>query len=309
MEPGSRQPPPQGPPPSYAFVTRVYRKSLRPVVIFTSSIAALYALFACIGNFRNGTSNHGQTTAKLATFSTVLGVLYIVICAIEVLGLASAATRRLQLIRIYALLSGVVILLVLASGLLRTVIHFTMKDDIISECTNLTKDDTFVSYPFGFFGPARHSVVDEADANRWCQNAWDHDSWAEIVSLLILLFLSGLWTSIAFSYYRQVLDPTSPANVSRVPAPQDWASHYNPPYSGPYGGRPYYGQQPYGPPQYVPPPGPPQQQYGPPPGPPPPPGYAGGDGVAGGAYKKQLEEKDNPFADFDQPAHSSNQRL
>lgn len=303
MESGSRQPPPQGPPPRYAFVSRVYRQSLRPVVTFTASIAALYSLFASIGNFRNGSSTDFASVGKLATFSTVLGVLYIVICAIEILGIVAAVTRRVQLIRIYALLSGVVILLVAASGLLRVVIHFTMKNDIISECANLTENRDFVYYPFGFFGPSRHTVLSADDAERWCQNAWDHDSWAEIVSLLILLVLAGIWTSIAFSYYRQVLDPTSPANVSRVPAPQNWASHYSPPYSGPYGGQPYYGQAPHGQQPYGPPQGPPpQQQYAPPPGPPPP-GYVGGDGVAGGAYGQKLEEKDNPFADFDEPAH------
>ncbi|KAF9262781.1 hypothetical protein L218DRAFT_1077705 [Marasmius fiardii PR-910] len=305
METGSRQPPPQGPPPSYAFVTRYYRQSLRPVVVFTTFIAALYALFAYIGNFRNGTSVDGRTTPKLATFSIVLGILYIVICAIEVLGVAAAATRRLPLIKIYAWLSGLVILLVAASGLLRVVVHFTQKNDIISECSTLTEGRDFVYYPFGFFGPSQHTVINEADANRWCQNAWDHDSWAEIVSLLILLVLATLWASIAFSYYRQALDPTSPANVSRVPAPQNWASHYNPPYSNPYGGQPYYGQPPHGQPAYGPPQGPPpQQQYGPPAG---PPGYVGADGIAGGAYnqnKKELEEKDNPFADFDQPTQS-----
>ncbi|EEB92749.1 hypothetical protein MPER_08696, partial [Moniliophthora perniciosa FA553] len=59
------------------------------------------------------------------------------------------------------------------------------------------------------------------------------------------------------------LDPTSPANVTRVPARTEvWATHYNPPYSGPYNG-PYNGP-------YAPPPGPPpaarEQDNGKPPG-------------------------------------------
>ncbi|EEB96590.1 hypothetical protein MPER_04254 [Moniliophthora perniciosa FA553] len=54
----SRPAPPQGKktvgaPPGYAIVTRVYNRSLRPVVIFFVSISAIYALFAAIGNFRS----------------------------------------------------------------------------------------------------------------------------------------------------------------------------------------------------------------------------------------------------------------
>ncbi|KAL0573538.1 hypothetical protein V5O48_008424 [Marasmius crinis-equi] len=185
-----------------------------------------------------------------------------------------------------------------------------MKSDIIDNCTNVSQNREFAYYPFGFFGPSRYRFVNADDARRWCNEAWDHDSWAEIVQLIILLILAALWSSIAFSYYRQVLDPTSPANVSRVPAPQQWASHYNPPYSSNNGfNQPYYGQQSYGPP-----PGPPpQQQFAPPPGPPPnvggakSPEYLGADGHAGGMYG-QDKKPDNPFADFEESSSSNTRR-
>ncbi|KAK7052978.1 hypothetical protein VNI00_004299 [Paramarasmius palmivorus] len=188
-----------------------------------------------------------------------------------------------------------------------------MKSDIINECTNIATGQEVVFYPFGFWGPSQYRFIDANDARNWCNRAWSHDSWAEIVALLILLFLSGLFTTVAFAYYRQVLDPTSPANVTRVPARTEvWATHYNPPYSGPYNGpyngQPYpYGQGPYnGQPQYG------QGPYAPPSGPPPvnreedsnkPPGYIGGDGAAGAAYGR---DKENPFADFDEPVQGSN---
>ncbi|KAI3611947.1 hypothetical protein WG66_016199 [Moniliophthora roreri] len=309
----SRPAPPQGKetvgaPPGYAFVTRVYNRSLRPVVIFFASISAIYALFASISIDKE------QQVPKLATISLVLGILYITICAFEVFGVVAASMQRTPLIRIYTLLSAATTLIVAGSGLLRIVVHFTMKTDIISECTNISKNQDVVYYPFGFWGPSRYTFIDEQDARNWCNRAWNHDSWAEIVAFLILLFLAGLFTTVAFSYYRQVLDPTSPANVTRVPARTEvWATHYNPPYSGPYNGpyngQPYpYEQGPYyGQPQYG------QGPYAPPSGPPPPanrdqddgkpPGYMGADGAAGAAYAK---EKENPFADFDEPAQGSN---
>ncbi|KAL0061302.1 hypothetical protein AAF712_011879 [Marasmius tenuissimus] len=274
-----------------------------------------------IGNFRNADGNDGQRTKTLATISLVLGILYITICAIEAFGVAAASMQRLPLIRIYAMLSAVVTVLVAASGLIRVVIHFTGKDDIIAECTNVTKNRDFAYYPFGFWGPSRYQFVDENDARRWCNDAWSHDSWAEIVQLIILLIIAALWTSIAFSYYRQVLDPTSPANVSRVPAPQQWSAHYQPPYNGGNGyGQPYYGQPGYGQPGwgqqgYGAPPGPPpQQHFAPPAGPPPDaggvkgPDYIGADGHAGGMYDQDDKKPENPFADFDQPSNSNARR-
>jgi hypothetical protein len=99
-----------------------------------------------------------------------------------------------------------------------------------------------------------------------------------------------------------------------------YPSHYNPPYDGgvpPLGYNQYnnqYGQQPYGQPPYG---QAPYGQYAPPPGPPPqataandegadgkPPGYAGGDGKP--AYG--LDDKENPFADFDEPVRPHGSR-
>lgn len=122
--------------------------------------------------------------------------------------------------------------------------------------------------------------------------------------------LAGLFTMISFAYYRQALDPTSPANFVRTPANRfDTPSHYNPPYNAsvpnlgyeynmPYAGGPAPGQQGYQPyPAYAPPAGPPPQHddYDG-----KPPGYVGGDGKAGATYG--AEKADDPFADFDGPS-------
>lgn len=121
--------------------------------------------------------------------------------------------------------------------------------------------------------------------------------------------MACLFTSMAFAYYRQLLDPTSAANASRAPSNQArmgaYPSHYTPPYnasvpnlpygygnhnSGPYTGQPY------------------QPQYGAPAGPPPghddpfappyegkPPGYSGD----GKGYGQDDKDGKNPFSDFD----------
>ncbi|KAJ3716380.1 hypothetical protein C8R42DRAFT_678263 [Lentinula raphanica] len=283
------RPPPTGAQPSY--VSRLSAgRSLRSIVMLFAFLSALYSLFS-------------YNESKLATFSLVLGILYITVFAFEAFGIAATITQRHQLVHIYAMLSFATVLIATGGGLLDVIVHFTMKNDIINECTNLVTGDDVVFYPFGFFGPVSHSVIDSADAKSWCESEWDHDSWADIVELLILIFLSVMFSMFSYAYYRQLLDPTSAANVVRTPnraPPSGFPSHYNPAYNAsvPSLGYQYgpYGQQPYG-------------QFAPPPGPPPAmdddgklPGYTGGPGYGYGVDDKA---KENPFADFDEPVHKA----
>ncbi|KAG1778854.1 hypothetical protein EV702DRAFT_141408 [Suillus placidus] len=46
----SRRVPPQGAPPPYAFVNRVYGRSLRPVVLAFAVMGAIWALAWTVGN-------------------------------------------------------------------------------------------------------------------------------------------------------------------------------------------------------------------------------------------------------------------
>jgi len=83
---------------------------------------------------------------KLANLSIVLGSLYISAAAIFLFGVFAAASvrrlltalshsqihyatmqKRLALIRIFALLSVVAAVIVIASGFLRTIVHFMLK--------------------------------------------------------------------------------------------------------------------------------------------------------------------------------------
>jgi len=291
----SRQPPP-GAPPSYAFANRLYRYNLRPVVLTIATLSALWALLSSIGFFRSISTERADNVPKLATFSIVLGALYAGMFALEAFGVLAAVTQRVPFVRIYAFLSAIAALIVIAAGLIQVIVHFTLKADIVSECTDLSENQTIAVYPFGLFGPVHHDILSPEDAASWCNDAWDHDSWADIVSLLITIFLAGLFSVIAFSYYRQMLDPSSVANSSRVPAERFGVpSHYNPPYynsaSVPNLGYDYRSHE---------------QQFAPPPGPPPqreegydkPPEYLGGN-------MPLSEDKDDPFADFDRPVRST----
>jgi len=303
---GSRPPPQTGAPVQYAFVNRVYSRNMRPVVIATASLSALWTLLWAISEFQDINIDKGQHLSKLATFDIVLGVMYMIVCVIEIFGIVAGVTQRLMLIKGYAMLSILSCITVIAAGLVGVVLHFIFKNDLINECTTLATG-VDVDFKFGWFGPAVHDTLSPAEAASFCKNGWDHDSWSTIVSLLIEIILGVLFSMFAFAYYRQSLDPTSAANAMRAPSNQirgqGYPQHYNPPYNAsvPNLG---YGN---GPSAYAPPAGPPPQfegagysvdDLG------KPPGYEGGDYGSkfhGSDSDRDLKEdhKEDPFADFE----------
>ncbi|KLO09989.1 hypothetical protein SCHPADRAFT_800499, partial [Schizopora paradoxa] len=250
-----------GNPPPYAFVHRVYRGSLRPAVLLFSSVSAIFLLLWGIACFRD-ISIDKKNAPKLQTFDIVLGILYLVSCVIEVLGIGAALLQKLPMIRIFTFLSIGAALIVIAAELLRVVLHFVFKHDLINECITLATGQTVVTR-FGIWGPTTSHTLSQGDATSFCNDAWSHDSFSEIAWFIVALIASLFFASINYSYYRQMLDPSSPVNASRAPSAQARAaggfgaqpSHYTPPYA--FGGADSTANLGYAAPQYAPPAGPP----------------------------------------------------
>jgi hypothetical protein len=219
----------------------MYKSNLRPVVAFIATIAAIWAISSSIGDFRNFGVDRTHNVPKLALFSLVLGAIYMGVFVIELFGLLSAFSNKTPLVRVYAYLTLVSALAVIAAGLLEIVIHFTLKNEIINICSDLTDGQEIVYY--GFFGPTYHTVLNEDQAVQFCTSSWNHDSWTVIITLLLTGFLGIMFSSIAFAYLHQLMDPASPANSARAfqGRVQGNPSYYNPPYNTTYNG-PYDGQ-------------------------------------------------------------------
>jgi len=276
--------PPTDAPPAYRYVSRVYGKSLRPVVIATSVMTALWALAWTVSSFKALKLANSDDLPKLAPLAIAQGVMYAVACGFQTFGVVAAGLQKFALIKIYAFLCAMSTLLVVGVGFMRVVTHFVFKSDFLTECSTLAQTGSIDSV-FGIWGSNPSTSLNASQAAQYCSDEWNHDSWIEIIAVILEILIGLLLTAIAFAYYRQALDPASPANASRLPsdsARQDgYPTHYNPPYDGT---------------SYAP-------VYAPPPGPPPtdnkPPEYIRGSYLSIGADKDA--KAGDPFSDYDGP--------
>ncbi|KAG1792011.1 uncharacterized protein HD556DRAFT_1482795 [Suillus plorans] len=299
----ARRVPPPGAPPPYTFVNRIYGRSLRPIVLAFAVMGAIWALAWTVGDWlpvdsypklarRLHLSKSYKLIKtvgaypKLAPLAIVQGVIYSVALAIETFGIYSLLTQRAWMVRMYAFSTAIAGLLVVGVGFMRSITHFTYKGELLDECISVSMNGE-VDTAFGIWG-SNPNTMDQALATSYCNDEWNHDSWTEILATIFEIILCLLFTSAAFGYYRQVVDPTSPANALRAPSNQArmdlFPPHYNRPYDPEYQ------------PAYAPPLGPPPSDAKPPDY-----SYAGGE-YLGHAYEKDDKKDDDPFSDYEGPS-------
>jgi len=261
------------------------------VVFIFSGLAALWALLYGISAFKVLGEDESKSVPGLRTISLVLGIVYMVAVGIEVFGAAAALVQRPAMVMIYSFLSILTSILILGGNLAQIVFHFTEKNSLISLCTSDATGDT-VYYGWGLFGPSQRSTLTGDDAADWCNQRWKQDSVSSIIAFIVEIFLALLFVSIAFAYYRQVIDPTSPVNATRPSRPGFAPQNYNPPYEPQY----------YPPPPGVPP-APYDQGFVPPYDANKPPGYGDAKYEGDADYKRSDDRnstyKEDPFDDFD----------
>jgi len=277
-------------PPPYAFVSRMTKKSLRSAVIPLALSAAAWSLASTITLFQELGIDRGQHEKKLAAFAIVLGSLYAATTAMFIFGVVAAATKRLALIRIFSVLAIVAAIIIIGAGLLRTIIHFMLKNDLITECTALAQGHD-VDFRWGIWSEDPSNNLTPAEAADFCKDAWNHDSFAEIMWLIFEILMMTFFAVIAFSYAQQETAIASGSARDRLPAT------YAPAYPAGPGYAPGGGESTVTLPDldY-------NKPYAPPSGPPPAfdrslPSYGGGEND-----KRDLDPvktADDPFADFE----------
>jgi len=233
----TRTPPPRDPP-SYAFVARMYKRPLRPIVMGTTFVGALWALIWCSQAYYDTSVSE---SGNIKTANVVLGSLFLAIGLIELFGFVAAYQQRIGLARTYAYLSIVVCLLATGAEAFRLAVYFLYKQSLINSCTQAyTGADVEVRYG-PFWGSFDGQTLTQSEAQSDCESSWNKGIWTTIIWLIVAILVSGLFASIAFSLYHQLLSP------ARITPSQAYNLNTMP-------------QQPYNPQsgyQYPAPPGPP----------------------------------------------------
>jgi len=275
-------------PPPYSYVNRVMKQSLRSAVIPFSLAGAVWSLASTITIFQELGIDRGQHKKRLATFSVVLGSLYAGTTAIFIFGIVAAATKRLALIRIFSVLAIVATVIVIAAGLLRTIVHFMLKSDLLNECITLAQGND-VAFRWGIWSTDPGSHLSLADATKFCNDAWNHDSFSEIVWLIAEIFLMALFATIAYSYAQQETAIAAGGKRDRLPATYAPAYPAGPAYAAGGESTVTLPDLDY------------NKPYAPPPGPPPAfdgslPAYGNDEDVK---RDRDVKTAEDPFADFE----------
>jgi len=233
---GMKRSPPTEAPRAYRYVMRFYgRKNLRPVVVAMSLITAIWALAWTVSSFKQLKLVKSYDLPKLAPSAIAQGVMFGIGCLFQTYGIIAAGMQRFTMIKINAFLCALSTLLIIATGLMRVITHFVFKSDFITECIGIAQTGS-IGPVFGIWGSNPTNRLNKDQATDYCNSEWSRDSFAEIVALVLEILLGLFFTSIAFAYYRQALDPSSAANSYRVPfnptRRDNHHTHYNPPYDG-----------------------------------------------------------------------------
>ncbi|KDQ06443.1 hypothetical protein BOTBODRAFT_39599 [Botryobasidium botryosum FD-172 SS1] len=261
------RPPPNAPPPPYALLNRVYRKSYRPIAIVCASFSCLYGLIWGAGALRDISSDK-KYLPRFAGFDIALGIMYLAVALIEFYGILAASSQKLKLVRIYALLTIPAVLTIMTCEMMRIVLHFIFKNSLIDQCTQAS---TGATYSTGsFWGGFSRGTLTLRQAQQWCNDSWNRGTFADIAWFIAATIFGWLFSSVAFSYYHQLLQ--SPSRMA--PSDQIRMGNFPPPQGPPPG--------PYNAPAYPPP------EHAPPYDAQKPPGYDYGSSIGMSKNEKEL---------------------
>jgi hypothetical protein len=260
-------------------------RNLRSLVLSIALSGFIWTLVFSISSFQEIGTDNSQQQKKLANLSIVLGTLYVVAAAIFLFGVFAAASRRLGLIRIFSFLAVGAAVIVIASGFLRTIVHFILKNSLISECTALATGQNVVTV-WGVWNSGPDHRLSPTEANNFCKNAWNHDSFSEIFWLLAEIILLPLFTLAVFGYARQESGSVQGRGRS-IP------TTYTPAYAAGAESNVGLPEVNYDQPRYAPPDSPPPFDKS-------LPGYGAGEMDKKDSESMRTVVEDDPFADYDE---------
>jgi len=186
-----------------------------------------------------------SSAGDLKTINIVLGILYLIVGLIETLGFFAALRQIIPAVRIYAFLSVLAAVIVVAAEAVRFSTFFTHKSELINTCTTQATGETVETFG-GFWGSrGTTDTLTQSEAQDSCNSEWTRSVWSAVAWLIISTLIGWFFAALAWSYYHQALSPQpiAPSQTFQL---------------GSYGNQPQYGPyNPQGGYQYPAPPGPP----------------------------------------------------
>ncbi|GAA6027886.1 hypothetical protein JCM8097_001765 [Rhodosporidiobolus ruineniae] len=170
----------------------VRRANLRPAVLIVAFFSCIWGIIAGAASLRR---RDDDLPSKVNLVYLVLGILYFICSALEAFGFFAAWKSSIGLVRSYFWASASIALIVTASELLRTIIHFTEKSGIQSGCIKSYATDVAA-------GTYTSSAVET-----FCKEQWRNATYVDIALLIFSFLVAGFFASLAASYLHQLQNP------------------------------------------------------------------------------------------------------
>lgn len=203
---------------------------MRNVVLVIAFFSAIWSIIVGASYLRS--RNRDSLPASLEMPYLVLAILYFVCTAIEIFGLAAAYRASVPLVRAYFWAAATSAVIVSACEVVRTVLHFTKKGEIVAACIDSYSTDV------------ARGTYSSSDVSSFCNDSWRNSSYVDIAILVFTFFISFFFASVAASFLHQLQHP----ETLRTQVAQAASSQYAyplrpfdsnlPPPMYPHGGQP-----------------------------------------------------------------------
>ncbi|PVG01667.1 hypothetical protein CPB86DRAFT_781472 [Serendipita vermifera] len=184
------------------------RRNLRPLVVLFAGLGCIWALVWAASAFRE-IDDDKKNTPEYAIFDIVMGALYAGIMVIEAYGIYAALSQKIPLVRIYAWLSVISALVAVAIEILRLVLHFVFKGQLLNGCKKDLQGASETITSGSVFDPQRTTrLLTDSDIQRICNNAWNKGVFQAVAWMLVAMIMGTIFSMTSFAYYRQLVNPS-----------------------------------------------------------------------------------------------------
>jgi len=193
-----------------SFFQVLYKANWRNVVITIAGLNALRFAFATYNAFQDARVDKFEHQPRLVLVSVALCVMYALCCCIEIFGAIGISLRRLPLVRAFVFVEFVSALFATVASVLGAASFFLNAEALMYECVALavTGQSDAKSQFRGRPWPTPMYPLGLRQAQKNCIAAWTQESWTQVINVFLFGFVPALvWYLMAYTYYRQTVDP------------------------------------------------------------------------------------------------------